>query len=104
MKVSKYSFEDRYPQRSPSVDNLFKSMMTSYIPQTQKIFRMGSIVFAAGTEYSSGRVTLRHARRACIEFKAKPCDDPPTTALKTHHFCNKIVYTTVKTVYIQSAH
>ena len=61
MKVSKYSFEDHYPQRPPAVDNLFKSMMTSYIPQIvlaqrKKIFRMGSIVFAAGTEYSSGRV------------------------------------------------
>ena len=69
MNVSKSSFEDHYPQRPPAVDNLFKSMMTSYIPQivlARKIFGMGSRVFAEGTEYLSGRAPHpTPTRRAC---------------------------------------
>ena len=47
MKVFKYSFEDRYPQM-PQVIYL----------KRKNIFRMCSIVFAAGTEYSEGCLTL----------------------------------------------
>ena len=68
MKVYKCDFEDRYPQRTLVVkykDNLFKSAMTSYTPQIvparKKIFGMGSIVFAAGTAYFSGRVPHPYA-------------------------------------------
>ena len=60
MKVSKYSFEDHYPQRPAAADNLIKSAMTSYsiYLKRKKISRMGSIVFAAGTEYTEGCLTL----------------------------------------------
>ena len=68
VKVYKCGFEDHYPQRTLVVkykDNLFKSTMASYTPQIGpariKIFRMGSIVFAAGTEYLRGRVPHPYA-------------------------------------------
>ncbi len=51
-------FEDHIYEGFQTYDDKSKSMMTSYIPQTQKIFRMRSVVFAAGTEYSEGCLTL----------------------------------------------
>ena len=74
MKLYKCGFEEHYPQRmrvvkykGSKVRRQVIKIYTSNSTSAKKIFGIGSIVFAAGTEYLRGRVPPpTQVRSACI--------------------------------------